>query len=193
MYKNILLIGAPRVGKTTLSRKLNKEFGYNLINLDNIVYSLEQNYPDLIKESDNDIEKSIKLAPFLITYLNELADGPNFYDGIKYVIEGVTIDFEKIMPVIDKNKYIVIGLTYNLITPEDLYNNMKKYDTEDDWTYYCDDNDLLNNAKLFVESNKYFDNKFKEYNIKSYDINNNREEVINKIIDDLKKGEDNND
>ena len=191
--KNILLIGAPRVGKTTLSRRLNKELGYNLINLDNIVYSLELNYPDLVSVNDSDIERAIKLAPFFVQYLKELSEGPNFYDGIKYVIEGVTINFEKIMPVLDKNKYKIIGLTYNNLTSEELYNNVKKYDTEDDWTYYCDDNDLKNNTKSFIESNIYFNKKFKEYNIKGYDIYNNREEVFNRIIEDLKKEDDSND
>ena len=41
MYKNILIIGAARSGKTTLAKKLAKEKGYNLISIDDIVVVLK--------------------------------------------------------------------------------------------------------------------------------------------------------
>jgi len=41
MYKNILIIGAARSGKTTLAKKLAKEKGYNLISIDDIVSVLK--------------------------------------------------------------------------------------------------------------------------------------------------------
>jgi hypothetical protein len=71
------------------------------------------------------------LAPFLIRYFTEISEGNTFYDEIKYVIEGTHIDFEILMPFLQnekyKEKYEIIGLTYNDISSDDLYNNMKKY------------------------------------------------------------------
>lgn len=186
MNKNILIIGPARSGKTTLSRKLNQKLGYSIINLDDIICAFESSFKELgIRHDYNDVKVATRFAPFLIRYLKELSEGPNFYNGSKYVIEGVAIDFEQIMPNIDKEKYSIIGLTYNEITSEELFRNVKKNDTEDDWTYYCTDEELKDNVKYFIESNKYFDSKFKEYNIKTYDVSNNREEILNKIIEDL--------
>ena len=85
-----------------------------------------------------------------------------------------------------KEKYEIIGLTINSETPEDLYNNMKKYDTEDDWTYWVKDEDLIGDAKYIIEKNKEFDEEFHKYNIKSYDTSTNRKKVLNQIIDDFK-------
>ena len=58
MYKNILIIGAARSGKTTLAKKIVKEKGYNLISIDDIVSGFEA-FPQLnIRHDDNDIETS---------------------------------------------------------------------------------------------------------------------------------------
>ena len=59
---------------------------------------------------------------------------------------------------------------------------MKKYDTEDDWTYWCSDEELRGNSTYFVERNRFFNNKFKEYEITSYDISFDREAVLERIV-----------
>ncbi len=183
--KNILVIGAARSGKTSLSKLLAKEKGYSVISIDDIVSGLEA-YPELnISHNSNDVLTSSNLAPFLIKYFTELSEGDKFYDGIKYVIEGTHIDFEKLMPFLDNNKdkYIIIGLTYNDITEEKLFNSIRKYDTEDDWTYYVSDEDLVGDVRYFLERNKFFNDKFKDYNIKSFDTSKDRESTLYEIVD----------
>lgn len=191
MKKNILITGAARCGKTTLAKKLNKKYGYSIISIDDIVSGL-QAYPELNIQHDGDTDITTKnLGPFLEKYFIELSEGPYFYDGVKFVIEGTHIDFERIMPLLQsekyKEKYEIIGLTINNETAEELYNNMKKYDTEDDWTYWVKDEDLMGDAKYIIDRNKIFNNKFTEYHIKSYDTSYDREEVLDKIVIDLKK------
>lgn len=191
MYKNILIIGPARSGKTTLSRKISKEFGYSIINLDDIISAFESMPNSLTKHNGNEIETAKHFGVFLKTYLKELSEGPNFYNGFNFVIEGTHIDFEQIMPMLNtddyKRKYIVIGLLYNEISEEKLYNNIKKYDTEDDWTYYCSYEELKGNVAYFLDRNKYFKEKFKQYNIDTYDVSDNREEVLEKILKKLNK------
>lgn len=189
MYKNILIIGAARSGKTTLAKKLAKEKGYNLISIDDIVSGFEA-YPELEIHHDGDVNDTAKrLAPFLIRYFTEISEGNTFYDGIKYVIEGTHIDFKILMPLLQnekyKEEYEIIGLTYNDIIEEEMYKNIKEYDTEDDWTYWCKDEELRGNVNYFLDSNKFFNDKFKEYNIKTYDTSFDRKKVLKKVIDSL--------
>ncbi len=188
MKKNILIIGASRTGKTTLSQRLHKTLGYNIINLDNIICGIEDAFPKLgIKHDYNDRKTATRFAPFLNKYLKELSEGPAFYNDNQYVIEGVYIDFEKVLPNIDKEKYEIIGLTYNDITSEKLFEDIKSNDTEDDWTYYVNDNELKEDANYFIECNKYFDQKFKEHNIKTYDVSIDRNNVFEKVVEDMRK------
>lgn len=186
MNKNILIIGAARSGKTTLAKKLSKEKGYNLISIDNIVSGFEAFTELNIKHDDGDIETSSNLAPFLIKFFTELSEGNAFYDGIKYVIEGTHIDFEKIMPFLQsdkyREKYDIIGLTYNYIDEEKMFNDIKKYDTEDDWTYWCSDEELKDDIRYFLERNKFFNEMFKKYNITTYDTSVDRDKVFDEIV-----------
>jgi len=191
MDKNILIIGPARSGKTTLSRILSKKYGYNVINLDDIINAFEGIPECEIKHDGNEIETAQKLGKFLKRYLIELSEGPNFYNGIKYVIEGTHIDFEEIMPMLNeekyKEKYEIIGLLYNNLTEEELYNNIKKYDTEDDWTYWCNDEELKGNVRYFIERNNYYKEKFKKYGIKTIVSSNDRDKVFTEFVETLKK------
>ncbi len=191
MNKNILIIGAARSGKTTLAKMIAKELGYSLISIDDIVSGLSA-YPELQIHHDGDANDTAKrLGPFLIKYLTELSEGTIFYGGIKYVIEGTHIDFEQIIPFLQsdkyKDKYELIGLTFNEITEQQLYDNIKKYDTEDDWTYWCNEEELKGNVRYFINRNKYFNDKFKEYNIKTYDTSYDRENTLKQVIETIKK------
>lgn len=186
MKKNILIIGAARSGKTTLAKKFVKEKGYSLISIDDIVSGFEA-FPELqIHHDDDAVDTAKRLAPFLKKYLTELSEGSAFYGGIKFVIEGTHFDFEQLMPFLQsdkyKGKYKIIGLTFNDITEQQLYDYIKKYDTEDDWTYWCSDEELRGNVRYFIDRNRFFNDKFKEYGIESFDTSFDREKVLERIL-----------
>ena len=83
-------------------------------------------------------------------------------------------------------EFALIGLTYNHKTWEDLYHDVKKYDTESDWTHQLTENQLIDFCKGSVEQhNKYFAEKFKEYNFSSFDVSFERNKVLDEIIHEL--------
>ncbi|MBQ9012039.1 MAG: hypothetical protein IJ094_00385 [Bacilli bacterium] len=182
MKKNILVIGAPRSGKISLARKISKTLGYSVISLDDIVSGLSA-YKDLnIAHDSDDYEVSKKFSKFLKIYLKELAEGSNFYSDIKYVIEGTHIDLDYLLPFDNMDKYEIIGLTFNDIDKDTMYSNIKKYDTEDEWTYYLSDEDLKGDINFFIERNKFFYEEFLKHNIKYYDTSISREDAFNSAI-----------
>ena len=50
----------------------------------------------------------------------------------------------------------------NHITEEQMFADIRKYDTEDEWTYWCDDEALRGNVTYFLQRNKFFEEKFKK-------------------------------
>lgn len=185
MYKNIFIMGPGRVGKTTLSKMINKKYGYSIISIDDIVTALEV-FPELsISWNGNHIKTAEQMAPFLVKYIKELSEGNKFYDGCKTVIEGTDIDFEKLIPNIDQEKTLLIGLTYNKRNKEDMFNIIREHDTEDDWSYYLSDEKLREYCDYYMTINKFFNEKFKKYNILSFDTSFNREKVLKYIMNNI--------
>ena len=189
MNKNILIIGVARVGKTSLAKKISKEKGYNLICIDDIVSGFEE-YKELNIHHDGDrAEVSKRLVPFLKRYFKELSENSTYYGGIRCVIEGTYFDFEELVPYLRsdglKDKYTLIGLTFNDLTEQQLFDDIRKNDTDDEWTYYCDDEELKGNVRYFLETNKYFNDMFNKYEIKTFDTSKDREKVFGYIVDNL--------
>lgn len=182
MYKNILIIGSGRTGKTTLSKMIHKKYGYSINSLDDVITALGSIPEFKINYKTDDKIVSKVMAPFTIKFIEELSEGNKFYDGCKTVIEGTDIDIDLVYPNINLDKTLVIGLTYNDIDEDKLYQNIKKYDTEDDWTYWCNDKELKEYCKKFIERNKYFKEKLEQYNILSFDTSFNREKVLGEVL-----------
>lgn len=64
MYKNIIILGASRSGKTSFAKRIAKEKGYSIISIDDIVSGLEV-YPELEIHHDGDaLDTAKRLSPF---------------------------------------------------------------------------------------------------------------------------------
>jgi len=191
MKKNIIIVGPSRAGKSTLANMISHELHYNMIRLDDLVSGFEYAFPELgIHHDSEELKVSTRFTKFLSGMLRELNEGDHIYRDEFYVLEGVFIDFEELQKEMesDKNKdnYTIIGLHYNGMNEEQLFKNIRNHDTDDDWTYYNDDEELKANCRYFLQRNNNFYEDYKKYNIKNYDVSFNREITFNKIIDDIK-------
>lgn len=193
MNKNIIITGVSRAGKSTLSMLIANKLNYSLLSIDDMVSGLEA-YPELKIHHDGNMEEVSKnLAPFLKKFLKETCDNKPYYEGIRYVVEGTYIDFEEIIPFLNegvcKDRFEIIGLVLDDISEEQLFKLIKNNDTDDDWTYWCDDEELKGNVRYFIERNKYFKDKFKKYGIRTFNTAFEREKVLNEIVESINKNQ----
>jgi GTPase SAR1 family protein len=190
MRKNILILGPSRAGKTTLTKKLNEALNYSVVCFDSIIYAFEQSFPQLgICSGDGAENTAANLADFLTHYFDMLSYRSNEKNGIKFAAEGGYFDFEKIMLAMNNYEmtkdFLFIGLVYNNKTPDELFEDIRKNDTEGDWSYNCDDDALKKCVNIFIEDSSRMYDKFQKHNFMIYDVSDNREQVLNRIVNDV--------
>ena len=205
LMKNIIIAGPGRNGKTTLARKINEELNYFVINLDKLMTAFGRAYPQLNIRIAWDYKKATaNIAPFLGHYLGMLSSAQGYADdlnlrayavkGNKFVIEGGHFDFGKISSIMKiygieelKDNFILIGLVQNKKTADEFFNDLRKYDTKDDWTYGFNDDELREFSEMLVEFNREMTDYLLEYGFTIYDTSVERERVFTQIIEDIVK------
>ena len=203
--KNIIIAGPGRNGKTALARKINEELDYFVINLDKLMTVFDKAYPQLDVRIAWDYDKATaNVAPFLGHFLgiftsnhgmaNDLNLQKHVVKGNRFVLEGGHFDFVKIMPILKmfviealKDHFILVGLVQNKKTADDFFNDIRKYDTDDEWTYSFNDNELreLINRDL-IPSNQFMTDYLMKFGFTIYDTSTERERVFDKIVEDIK-------
>jgi len=200
--KNIIIAGTGRAGKSTLARRIQEELNYFVINNDKLVATFGEAYPQLDIRIGNG-EKSIEnIAPFIGHFLGMFSspDGrglfPYTHGALKencFVLEGWAFDLEQISSILKmygienlKENFILIGLVLNNKTVDELVSDMKKYDTQHDWTYDLDDKGLKKLAEENISYSRYVSDYLMKYGFTLYDTSMQREQVLGQIIKDIK-------
>lgn len=201
--KNIIIAGPSRAGKSTLAKKINEELNYFVISLDKLVATFQGAYPQLnIRLNWNREKTTDNIAPFLGHYLGVFssADGrgllPYSHGAVKgnrFVLEGGYFNFEKILPILKtygieelKDNFLLIGLVQNKKTVDEFVSDFKKYDTEDDWTYSFNDDDLRGVSEDAISFSRSMSDHLVKYGFTIYDTSKEREQVLDKIVEDIK-------
>ncbi len=75
-----------------------------------------------------------------------------------------------------KDNFILIGLVQNKKRLDEFFNDLRKYDTEDEWTYSFNDNELRELiSQDFIPSNQFMADYLMKYGFTIYDTSTERE------------------
>lgn len=189
MKNNIIIAGVPRAGKSTISHRLAKRFGYQHISMDSIIAGFERCFPETgvntyAGSSSMDTLHLIsgKIAPFVRAMLDS-----GEYDEFK---PGMVLDIYQLLPQ-DYMKYIyganceIFYFITSDVTPEERFVIQKKYDTEKDYTFYKSDEELREGASYIVEQSLYMKKQCMEYGLPYFETARNREQVFCRFLQDL--------
>lgn len=189
MKNNIIIAGVPRAGKSTISHRLSKQYGYQHISMDSIIAGFEKCFPETgintysgLSSMDTLHLISGKIAPFIRAMLNS-----GEYDEFT---PGMVLDVYQLLPV-DYMKYIyganceIVYFITSDVTPKERFAIQKKYDTEKDYTFYKSDEELKEGAVYIVEQSIYIKEQCQKYGLPFFETAKNREQVFDRFFKDL--------
>ena len=202
--KNIIIVGTSRSGKSTLAKRISDELNYYVISIDKLVAVFQNSYPQLDIRLNWDRDKTTEnIAPFLGHYLGMFssADGRGLLEyshgangSTRFVMEGAYYDFDQIESVLKsygieeaKDRFVLIGLIQSKKSAKEFFDDFRKYDTADDWTFGLDDNELRAVAEDAVSFNEDMYKLLSSHGFEVFDTSTDREKVFDEIIERLRK------
>ncbi len=178
--KVVILIGTKRAGKTTTAVRLNKEYGWNYLEFDHLLDSL-----DLVIDDTNKKEKEFNFFESMINF--QLEDANNY--GINTII--VVWDFkpEQLSKLKRFNEVKIYCLVPINITKEILDETLVKYSDDYDWPKTASEEDLIRNKNNILLERDMFLKECPKYNITIFDTSyyDDRNTKINELINKIQK------
>ena len=137
--KSLIIIGVTRSGKTTLAEMICQKYHFSLIQLDYLIRAFKYNLPECGIGSwiPGGTER---LAPFLYFWINSLAKPRR---PMRYVVEGCEMDVETAHKSINHDHIKIVALGYPNQTPKGMLAEIRKHDTENDWSSKQNDERML--------------------------------------------------
>lgn len=186
--EDIIIIGCPRSGKTTLSRMIMENDAlYNNISLDSLTIAIKRTMPEIgIKEASKIEVISKRIVPFLVSYLKRYKiDYPNN----KFLIEGIQINPEQLISESFFKDFRIICLGYPNATIDELFYNIRNEDKQLSFSYTkkMSDKELREKISSYIRYSIFLQKKCNDYSIPFYETNQNRSNVLNNIYNTLIK------
>lgn len=183
--KNIMIFGVCRTGKTTFSKMIQKEYNnYQIIEVDTIISALQKTIPNVPIGFIHDNLKENRLPEFLNLFIQKNINKNGKELG--FIINGDSILPEDLSKYFDLKDMIVYYFVTEKLSPEQILENCRKFDSKEEWTTRRSDEELLSHFKFYKDIEKKIINDCKMYNIKCIDTSENRQILFNQLLDEVK-------
>lgn len=172
-FKNILILGVARCGKTTLSNRIKSDFpNYNLVHMDAIHNAILKNMSEVWSISEN----FIRFQSMLLEVFNLNVKYDKIQSGI--IMEGSQIYPSIADTHVNRDNTVIIALGHGKLTVKEKFNLCRQYDKETDWSYNISDEELREKCDLWDSLNNRLIHECPIHNIKYFDTSRNREEKL---------------
>lgn len=176
MHK-FIISGAVRAGKTTLARRIQKDFGVSLIAGDAFMRAMEHSFPETGIVMVGDFEKNIALHS---RFANHLL---NFYDdyGHGYVLDSVHLDPQGAQKIYEREgqRIPTVFLGYAGVDPQQKLHDIRAFDRNKKcWTADRSDQDLLNLIRRQIDHSRRLSEECAKHHIPYIDTGHNYDNGI---------------
>ena len=184
---NIIIAGVPRAGKSTISHRLSKEFGFQHVSMDSINAGFEKCFPELgINTSAagmTNIEILINISPKIAPFIRAMLDSGE-YDEFT---PGMALDVFQLLPedymkhLHGQNCDIHYFITSD-ITADERFAILKEHDTPNNYTFYKSDDELYRMCENIVQESIFIKEQCEKYKLPYYETARDRKKVVSDFI-----------
>ena len=176
---HVIIAGAARSGKTTLSLMLN-EYGFTHYKMDSIKRGMCET--QVLDPNEWD-----KISSIMCSIINRIIE--DYKTDTNYLKEKYLFDtpflYPKDIELINTEDTVVIFLGHAHISAEEKIKEIRAKDKDNYWTNKISDDELRKWTVDSIEFSKYLEEECKKYNIKYYDTSRDREKVLNEALNDI--------
>lgn len=146
----------------------------------------ELNSVNNFEKQVKDIEEVTKLSQIIVELLFLSMQKDVKKDNIGIIVDDTSMDIKKCNEIYGSPENIIYCLGTSKISPKELERKIREYDTKDDWSNYIPKAFLPIMCENIIKESKKNEIKCKKYkNIKYIDTSQDREKVLNQIIEKL--------
>lgn len=182
--KDIIILGKPRSGKSTLADRLVDRYGYQIIRMDALRNAFRDIFPEL-EIAPNTAINNEKWYEFLEKYYERLKRCSRYQH--KFIIEGCEMHVKKCVELFSDKDNLIYVLGQINLSPRNMADNIVKYDTKDDWTRTYTYKELLEYCENSINQAKELKKECIKCGIPFFDTGKDREKVLNEIEKDIKE------
>jgi cytidylate kinase len=175
-----LIGGRPRSGKSIIRKKILDKYKISGIGTDTLRYLLQESNPELgVHHTRTAKENGIIMWP----YIDKLIEHLIKYDNENFVIEGAVLLPEYLFQYKDHQEVRVCYLGYSTISLNQKKVDIKNNGGDTDWISQYSEKEFSNFVRGSIEKSKKEKRECKRLGIKYFDIDENFEKSIEKVID----------
>lgn len=169
--KHVIVAGACRAGKTTLSKSLS-DLGFIHYKMDAVKRAVYKVF-DFDKKDDWST-----LSSKIIQIVESIIDDNSADDSHERFVIDTPYIYPKDLVNIDREKFVVIFIGYSQTTPEEKLNIIRQNDSKNCWTNSVSDNEMLKQSEMSIEYSKVVKKQCKEIGFAYFDTSTNFTETL---------------
>ncbi len=181
---NVAIFGSARSGKSTLAKMISLKYPYyHIIVGDDVRGAFQDTLPQNNINSKGGQGMVNDFPKFLSAYFNRSIRRNR---GIfNYIVETCDIYPEKAKQYFNREDTIIIYLATPNLNVVDYFKEIRKYETERDWTYGRSDEEIINHCQYWIDKSKDIEKECQELGIMFVDTSKDRELVLEQTIEKL--------
>lgn len=184
--KNIAIFGGSRSGKSTLAKMISKKYSnYHIYIGDDIQWAFQEVLPKNNINNQGGIGMEEDFPNFLSCLFYKSIKRNK--DEINYIIESCDISPEKASLLFNREDTVLLFLGTANLTAEDQLKEIRQFETEKDWTYKMDDEQILDHSEYWISKCQEYERECKNLNLWYVDTSFNREKILNETLDKIDK------